>query len=104
VRKNDGHVVPMGADVFDARGQQVGVVGQSGMVFVRGVPDRGTLTVRADLGENGACSFEYERTNGNAGNATSCDDFTHFGLNDQPPREQPRNEARHATSKPTSIL
>jgi hypothetical protein len=74
------------------------------MVFVRGVPDRGTLTVRSEIGENGQCSFEYQRTNGNAGNATLCGNATRVGLGEQSPREEPHNEAQHASSEPTPIL
>ncbi|CAM3483512.1 Fimbrial assembly protein [Bordetella sputigena] len=72
VRKADGQVVPMGADVFDAQGRQVGVVGQGGTLFARGVPDRGALTVRWGSAAGAACDFPYERTQGNAGIALAC--------------------------------
>lgn len=72
VRKADGQVVPMGAEAFDSQGRQVGVVGQAGTVFARGVPDRGTLTVRWGSVAGAACDFPYERTQGNTGIAMAC--------------------------------
>ncbi len=72
VRKADGQVAPMGADVLDAQQRQVGVVGQGGMAFVRGVPDQGTLTVRWASAADAQCLFPYQRTSGNTGNAMAC--------------------------------
>ncbi|WP_198298378.1 fimbria/pilus outer membrane usher protein [Bordetella genomosp. 8] len=72
VRKGDGQVVPMGADVFDSQGRQVGVVGQGGMLFARGVPDRGTLTVRWGSDAGAECALPYQRAQGNAGIALAC--------------------------------
>jgi outer membrane usher protein len=42
----DGRPIPFGADVFDAQGNSLGVAGQASRLFVRGMKDSGTLTVR----------------------------------------------------------
>jgi outer membrane usher protein len=42
----NGEVLPFGADVLDANGNTVGMVGQGGQLFVRGAEDGGTLLVR----------------------------------------------------------
>jgi outer membrane usher protein len=45
-RMPDGRPIPFGADVFDAQGNSLGVAGQASRLFVRGMQDSGTLTVR----------------------------------------------------------
>jgi outer membrane usher protein len=45
-RKGNGEVLPFGAQVLDAQGREVGVVGQDGSVFARGGEQGGQLTVR----------------------------------------------------------
>lgn len=72
VRTNDDKPVPMGADVLDSSGGSVGVVGQGGTVFVRGVPDAGELSVRWALGPKGECTFRYEVDVTGTGNAEAC--------------------------------
>lgn len=55
----NGEPLPFAAEVFDASGKAVGTVGQAGKVFVRGVADSGTLTVK--WGEEAAaqCHIDY---------------------------------------------
>ena len=55
----DGQPLPFGADVFDADGKSVGVVGQASRLFVRGVADRGTLTVKWGSAAHEQCHIEY---------------------------------------------
>lgn len=42
----DGSALPFGADVLDAKGQTVGVVGQASRLWLRGIEDAGELTVK----------------------------------------------------------
>ncbi|HTV87248.1 MAG TPA: fimbria/pilus outer membrane usher protein [Dyella sp.] len=54
-RQANGSPLPFGADVFDAQGTNVGVVGQSSRLVVRGVDASTTLTVRWGAGANESC-------------------------------------------------
>ncbi|MDR7135012.1 outer membrane usher protein [Lysobacter niastensis] len=61
-RLQDGSVVPFGAQVLDAQGNDVGIVGQGGQVFVR-YPDenRGQLKVNWGGGQgNQQCTLDYQ--------------------------------------------
>lgn len=57
----DGQPVPFGAQVFDAKDQPLGVVGQGGMALLRGVAADGRLSVQWDdeQGAAHACTFAY---------------------------------------------
>ena len=57
----DGKPIPFGAEVFNAKGVSLGVVGQAGQMLVRGVDDSGSLTARwhDDQGASHSCSFGY---------------------------------------------
>ena len=55
----DGEPLPFGADVFDAEGKSVGVVGQASRLFVRGVGDRGTLIVKWGSAAEDQCHIDY---------------------------------------------
>ncbi|MBB5191839.1 outer membrane usher protein [Silvimonas terrae] len=55
----DGKPAPFGADVFDAKGTSVGVVGQAGQIFLRGQPEEGTLQVKWGEGADESCSLRY---------------------------------------------
>jgi outer membrane usher protein len=56
----DGSPLPFGADVFDAQGNSVGVVGQAGRAFVRGLEKSGRLTVRWGDGASDSCGIEVD--------------------------------------------
>ncbi|MEO8811174.1 MAG: fimbria/pilus outer membrane usher protein [Rhodanobacter sp.] len=57
----DGKTLPFGAEVNDAQGQSVGVVGQAGQVMVRLPRDRGQLNVQwQDHDVTRACSMPYQ--------------------------------------------
>jgi outer membrane usher protein len=57
-RMEDGKPVPFGADVFDEAGNSVGVVGQAGRVFVRGLDQGGPITVRWGEGADDSCRIQ----------------------------------------------
>lgn len=61
IRRTDGLPVPFGAEILDAHGDPVGVVGQGGQALVRGVKDEGELQIRWQLdgGIAGRCSMPY---------------------------------------------
>ncbi|MDQ0981263.1 fimbria/pilus outer membrane usher protein [Pseudomonas synxantha] len=55
----DGKPLPFAAQVFDERGVEIGVIGQAGKAFVRGVADQGRLTVRWNAGAGDQCFIHY---------------------------------------------
>ena len=56
-RLADGSVVPFGASVFDAQGSEVGLAGQDGGIYLRGIAETGTLTARWGDAPDQKCSF-----------------------------------------------
>ncbi|HET8765026.1 MAG TPA: fimbria/pilus outer membrane usher protein, partial [Rhodanobacter sp.] len=56
-----GGLLPFGAEVLDAKGQPIGVVGQAGQIMARLPNDAGTLQVewQADDGANMSCRLPY---------------------------------------------
>jgi len=64
----NGQAVPFGAEVFNARNQSLGVVGQAGQILLRGVDESGELTARwqDDNGGKLSCSFNYQLPPGGA--------------------------------------
>lgn len=56
----NGEPVPFSAGVFDDDDSEVGLVGQHGRVFARGIEDKGVLIVRWGSSLKNQCSFEYE--------------------------------------------
>lgn len=59
-RQTDGAPVPFGATVTDAKGKNVGVVGQGGKIFARGLADHGELNVRwAAVDAPSVCKLSY---------------------------------------------
>lgn len=60
VQRPDGQPLPFGLDVTDGEGKVVGVVGQAGRAWVRGVEERGQLFVRWGEGSAEACQIEYD--------------------------------------------
>lgn len=55
----NGKPLPFAAQVFDEQGREVGVIGQAGKAFVRGVADQGTLTVRWSEAPGDRCYLQY---------------------------------------------
>jgi outer membrane usher protein len=56
----DGSVVPFGASVYDAQGSEVGLAGQDGGIYLRGIADTGTLIARWGDAPDQKCSFRYQ--------------------------------------------
>ena len=56
----DGSVVPFGASVYDAQGSEVGLAGQDGAIYLRGIAESGTLTARWGEAPDEQCGFKYQ--------------------------------------------
>ncbi len=58
----NGQSLPFGAEVFNAKGVSLGVVGQAGQILLRGVDQAGQVTARwqDDSGTAQSCSFSYQ--------------------------------------------
>jgi outer membrane usher protein len=59
-RLPDGSAVPFGANVFDAQGSEVGLAGQSGRIYLRGIAEAGTLTAHWGDAADEKCAFAYQ--------------------------------------------
>ncbi|MNZ33940.1 Outer membrane usher protein HtrE precursor [compost metagenome] len=57
-KQNNGEVLPFGADVLDAKGNSVGLVGQHGQLFARTQENNGSLMVRWNGGQQ--CLIDYQ--------------------------------------------
>jgi outer membrane usher protein len=68
----DGSVPPMGADVLDAEGSVIGMVGQGGQIYARIATASGSLKVRWGNAANQACHVRYQL------NINSPDDIIHL--------------------------
>ncbi len=58
--QEDGKPLPFAAQVFDESGTEVGVVGQASKAFVRGIADRGLLTVKWGESVDRQCRISYQ--------------------------------------------
>ncbi len=56
----DGSVVPFGASVYDAHGSEVGLAGQNGDIYLRGIAETGILTARWGDAPDQQCAFKYQ--------------------------------------------
>jgi outer membrane usher protein len=56
----DGTVVPFGASVYDSHGSEVGLAGQDGGIYLRGIAEAGTLTARWGDAPDQQCAFDYQ--------------------------------------------
>lgn len=59
-RQPDRSDVPFGASVLDSGGSEVGLVGQDGRIYLRGIPDAGTLSARWGDAPDQQCTFTYK--------------------------------------------
>jgi len=59
-RLPDGDTVPMGADVLDAQGASVGMVGQAGQAYLRAATLKGRLTLKWGDGSAERCHLNYD--------------------------------------------
>lgn len=60
VSQANGMALPFGAVVLDETGKEIGVVGQAGKVFARGLQTKGTLTVKWSGETVSECQVAYE--------------------------------------------
>ncbi|EIY5357762.1 fimbria/pilus outer membrane usher protein, partial [Salmonella enterica] len=60
VKMPDGGIPPMGADVFNGEGTNIGMVGQSGQIYARIAHPSGSLLVRWGTGANQRCRVAYQ--------------------------------------------
>ncbi|MFP2768861.1 fimbria/pilus outer membrane usher protein [Oceanisphaera sp. KMM 10153] len=56
----DGRSLPFGQDVYNEAGEVVGVVGQASRLWVRGIEERGRLTVRWGQDAAQHCAIDYD--------------------------------------------
>jgi outer membrane usher protein len=55
-----GEPLPLGADVLDATGAVIGVVGQGSQAYARVSADQGTLTIRWSDSDEDRCTIDYD--------------------------------------------
>jgi len=60
VKRDDGEVIPLGADVLDAKGNSLSMVGQGGRIFLRGLKPTGELMVKWGEGSGQRCQINYQ--------------------------------------------
>ncbi|AVH19977.1 fimbrial outer membrane usher protein [Enterobacter sp. SGAir0187] len=59
-KTSDGTLVPMGADVLDVEGKNIGMVGQAGMVYARLPEQSGVIQVKWGDASNKQCRIRYQ--------------------------------------------
>ncbi len=64
----DGSPLPFGVDVYDEAGEVVGVVGQASRLWVRGIEEKGQLTVRWGSSPVRQCVIDFDLTTAASGN------------------------------------
>ena len=60
LRDERGEALPVGAEVLDAQGNSLTLVGQGSRVFIRAAEREGELTVRWGEGNDGQCRVRYQ--------------------------------------------
>jgi outer membrane usher protein len=60
VKRDDGEVIPLGAEVLDAKGNSLSMVGQGGRIFLRGLESKGELLVKWGEGSGQRCQINYQ--------------------------------------------
>lgn len=60
VKRDDGEVIPLGAEVLDAKGNSLSMVGQGGRIFLRGLEPKGELLVKWGEGSGQRCQISYQ--------------------------------------------
>ena len=59
-RLSDGRPVPFGANVLDAKGDNIGVAGQASRLYVRDMQSSGVITVQWGEGEADSCQINVQ--------------------------------------------
>jgi outer membrane usher protein len=67
--RGNGDPLPFGATVTDASGRGIGMVGQASRIYVQGVADHGTLSVKWGEGRNEQCALSFVLPSAPAGPA-----------------------------------
>lgn len=62
--RSDHGFIPLGADVFNEEGENIGTVGQAGQAYVRGIKNSGTLRVVWGPGRENTCTVRYRMDSG----------------------------------------
>ncbi|POP41582.1 outer membrane usher protein [Superficieibacter electus] len=62
LQRSDNGFIPLGADVRSEKNESVGIVGQAGQAYVRGIEDQGTLRVVWGQGADSSCTVHYQIT------------------------------------------
>ena len=62
--RSDKGFIPLGADVFNEKGENIGTVGQAGQAWVRGIENNGTLRVVWGPGKENTCTASYRMDSG----------------------------------------
>lgn len=70
VKRDDGEVIPLGAEVLDAKGNNLSMVGQGGRIFLRGLEPTGQLQVKWGDGPGKSCGINYQLPKENAKDAS----------------------------------
>lgn len=60
VVRDNGEAIPIGAEVLDAKGNSLSMVGQGGNIFLRGLEAKGQLIVKWGESSGQSCRFNYE--------------------------------------------
>ncbi|WP_134634806.1 MULTISPECIES: FimD/PapC C-terminal domain-containing protein, partial [Pseudomonas] len=60
----DGSALPLGANVLDSQGVNIGMVGQGGQVYARAEGDKGRLRVQWSERPGDACLLDYDLDTG----------------------------------------
>ncbi|POA19242.1 fimbrial biogenesis outer membrane usher protein [Pseudomonas sp. FW300-N1A1] len=60
VMRDDGELVPLGAEVLDSKGNNLTMVGQGGKIFLRGLEPKGVLIAKWGDGSGQRCRIEYQ--------------------------------------------
>ena len=76
----DGTPLPFGASVYDAQNSEVGLVGQDGRIYLRGIAEAGTLIARWGDAPDQQCTFRYRLPPKPKGNAHSADPFVRIDV------------------------
>lgn len=64
LQRDDLGFIPLGADVFNQKGEEIGTVGQAGQAYVRGIEKSGTLRVVWGAGKESTCTMRYRMDSG----------------------------------------